>query len=225
MKWAYRLDGKEGCRKCVGLKYRSQNASKLQQRARNPKAVKAALRDGEKWLDGLEAGKSDKRKYSDFIGIIMATNEHETQIDRETASDFEKLQGRVIVDDVVKSSALMARIEATIESGTEHKMTRAGECLEVPLSVDSFSKLAHAWAVLANLRASRSGLAIATIETRDSGKADDMRERLKAAMRENNYVMANGQVYADFEAENAARRQQQKPLALPAPEVEKMAEN
>lgn len=176
----------------------------------------------------MTQGKKDNRKYSAAMGIIMATNEHETQIDRAVASDFEKLQGRVIVEDVTKSSDLLSRIERQIESGKEHKMTRAGDCVEVEMSVDSLSKLAHAWAALANLRASRSGLAITTIETRDSGKGDDMRERLEAAMRENNYIIQTGQTFAELEQQIEGfkqQAQQQKPLALPAPEIEKLGEN
>lgn len=218
----YRYRQRVACITCQNLKHASKHASKLQQRAKKPKAIKIALRDGEKWLDGFQQGKKDNRRYSDFIGIIMSTNEHE-QITRDDARDFEKLQSRVIVADVVKSSALMAKIEATIAGGTEHKVTRAGDSIEVPLSVDSLSKLAHAWAALANLRASRSGLATTTIEMRDSEKGDDTIERLKNAMRENNWRTQTGQTFAELEQQRAEFKQQEQrePLALPAaPEVE-----
>lgn len=216
----YRYQNRVACVACHDLKHASKNASKLQQRARKPTALKAALKDADKWLTSMTQGKKDNRRYSDFIGIIMATNEHE-QITRDDAQDFEKLQARVIVADVVKSSELMARIEATIEGGTEHKVTRSGDSIEVPMSVDSLSKLAHAWAVLANLRANRSGISSQIVETRSSEKGDTMREKLKAAMRENNYRFANGQTYTEFEAQNAARRDAERtPLALPQPKVE-----
>jgi hypothetical protein len=138
---------------------------------KTPGALTDALNNCGAWLDSVGSGQPQKERFVNAMKTLDILATAPEILSSELLSGVEipedaTLQQRVVMADVVKATALMERIETMIASAEENYVNRHGETSVIPMRVDSTAKLLHAWTRLADVRATRSGVATSITESR-----------------------------------------------------------
>jgi hypothetical protein len=193
---------------------------------KNPGLLAGAYSGASEWLNGLEEGRPDERKWSAAMQIFEAAEgaaivEAQVQAADQDGSELTaallqeearhlpsgaSLQEKLIVQDIVKTTKLMERVEGMIERGEENHINRRGEASKVPLRVDSLSKLGNLYVTLANVRAVRAGIATQIHETRGE-TASSIAQLIDAALEKSGARDRDGNTFSDLKA-----MAQEKPL-------------
>ncbi len=236
VRFLYQPKGKSpACRHCLRLTYASTQTSRTPagQLLKNPALLAEAYSGAAEWLNGLEEGRPDERKWSAIVqifeaaegaAIVQAQAQAAAQDGHELTAEFLKaqarqlpsdasLQERVIAQDVVKTTELMERVEGMITRGEENHVNRRGEASVVPMRVDSLSKLGNLYVTLSNLRASRAGIATEIHETRNGEAASSISQLIDAALEKSGARDRDGYTMAELKA---MAQDQPIPNALPS---------